>query len=66
MGSNQLSLEAFLDSKWAACPLSRRSVTGYVVLLGSYPICWKRKKLSIVSNSSLEEECRAILKKLQK
>nr|XP_043611481.1 uncharacterized mitochondrial protein AtMg00810-like [Erigeron canadensis] len=43
-GSTNLSLHAYSDSDWAACPVSRRSVTGYVILFGGSPISWKSKK----------------------
>lgn len=53
-------MQAYSDSDWAACPSTRRSVTGYVVLMGSSLVSWKSKKQSIVSKSSAEAEYRAL------
>jgi len=58
--TDHLSLQAYSDSDWAACPFSRRSVTGYLIHLRTSPISWKSKKQSIVSKSSSELEYRAM------
>ncbi|XP_019057634.1 PREDICTED: uncharacterized protein LOC109116512 [Tarenaya hassleriana] len=57
---NDLSLTAYSDADWGACPDSRKSVTGFCVFLGNSLVSWKSKKQSTVSRSSAESEYRAL------
>lgn len=58
--NSSLHISGYCDSDWAACPMTRRSLSGYAVLLGSSPIAWKTKKQGVVSKSSTEAEYRAM------
>ncbi|KAM1859213.1 hypothetical protein ACFX13_011547 [Malus domestica] len=58
--SSDFQIHAYSDSDWAANINTRRSITGYVVYLGSNPVSWQSKKQATVSRSSTEAEYKAL------
>ncbi|CAM8943859.1 unnamed protein product [Rhodiola kirilowii] len=58
--NQQLIMQAYCDADCGACPITRRSVTGYSVILGNCLISWKINKQPVVSQSSAEAEYRAM------
>ncbi|KAB2628557.1 hypothetical protein D8674_033352 [Pyrus ussuriensis x Pyrus communis] len=53
-------ISAYSDADWVSNTNTRRSITTYVVFLGSNPISWQLKKQSSVSRSSTEAEFKAL------
>lgn len=58
--SSAIQVQAYCDSDWASCPVTKRSTTGFCILLGQSPISWKSKKQTVVGISSAEDEYRAM------
>ena len=58
--NSDLSLTAYSDSDWSACPITRRSLSAYVIFLGDLAVSWKTKKKRTVSRSSAEDEYRSM------
>ena len=49
-------LWGFVDSDWAWCPDSRRSTSGYTLMLNGAAVSWKSKRQSVVALSTAEAE----------
>jgi hypothetical protein len=51
-----LDIYAFSDSDWAGCPDTRRSTTGYLIIICGGPITWKSQQKKTLAMSSCEGE----------
>ena len=50
------TLWGYVDSDWAGCPDSRRSTSGFVLMLNDAAISWRSKRQLTVALSSAEAE----------
>jgi hypothetical protein len=58
--SSSSDLVVYTDVDRAGCPDTRRSMSGYVVLLRDNLVSWSAKWQTVVSRSSAEVEYRAV------
>ncbi|GAV68266.1 hypothetical protein CFOL_v3_11769 [Cephalotus follicularis] len=56
LATSDLRLSALCNSDWACCPMTRRSISDYCILLGFAPIPSKTKEQTTVPCSSAEVE----------
>ncbi len=49
-------LWGFVDSDWAGCPDSRRSTSGYALMLNGAAVSWKSKRQPVFALSTAEAE----------
>lgn len=59
LGGGNIVLKAYSDSDYAGCPFTRRSVTGYCMMIGGGCVSWRARKQATVATSSTEAEYRA-------
>ncbi|KAE9332538.1 Retrovirus-related Pol polyprotein from transposon TNT 1-94 [Phytophthora rubi] len=53
---NAVVLRAYTDSDYAGCEDDRRSVSGYVTMIGNCTVTWSSRKQRIVAQSTAEAE----------
>lgn len=63
--ASPIHVTGWSDSDWAGCSASSRSVTGWLVQIGTSIISWKSQKQDTVSLSSTEAEYRAMTEVLK-
>ena len=58
--SSSSPLRAYADANWGGCPDTRRSTTGWMIMLGSDILDWQSRKQTTVALSTCEAEYMAI------
>nr|GEV43331.1 ribonuclease H-like domain-containing protein [Tanacetum cinerariifolium] len=60
--SSTAQLTAYIDTDWAGCPVSHRSISGYCVFFGDNLLSWSEKRQVTLSRSSTEAEYYGVAK----
>lgn len=58
--SSDLSIRTYYNFDWAFCSITRKSVIGFCIFVGSNMVSYKSKKQSTIFKSSAEAEYRAM------
>ncbi|KAJ8524469.1 hypothetical protein ON010_g16649 [Phytophthora cinnamomi] len=53
---NAIKIEGFCDSDWGNCPETRKSVTGYAMLVAGGSVAWAARRQTVVSRSTAGAE----------
>ena len=56
LGGNPTGLEIWVDSSWGDCKDTRRSTTGYIVMLDGSPVGWISHRQATIALSTLQGE----------
>ncbi|XP_059290465.1 uncharacterized mitochondrial protein AtMg00810-like [Lycium ferocissimum] len=54
------TITAYCDADWTPCPITRTSMTGFMIKIGNSLVSWKSNKQKVVSRSSTDAEYRSL------
>lgn len=54
--NKRVMAKMFSDSEFASDVISRRSVSGFILFIGSGPVCWQSKRQKSIATSTMEAE----------
>ncbi|GMF48910.1 unnamed protein product [Phytophthora fragariaefolia] len=54
--NGNITVGGYCDSDWGNCPNTRKSVTGYVMMVAGGPVAWEARRQSVVAQSTAEAE----------
>ena len=52
----EINLDGYTDADWGSNPVDRKSISGYIFLIGNSPVTWSSKKQQTVALSTMEAE----------